>query len=311
MTVLGIDIGGTNINLGVVDDDRRFVARHHLPTLASQGLDDVIERLVAGINAVTDKAGCSVDDLDAIGVVVASPVDVDRGIALHSPNLQWINVPLKDILESRTGRPVVVDNDVNGAVWGEHRAGAGRGEGDVFGVWVGTGVGGGLVLNDRLYHGPFHTAGEIGQTVIEPHGGHGRRILEDFASRTGMSRTIRDALDAGEASTLASMVKADGIVSSADLATARDAGDALAIRVVDDAAALLGTAIANAVILLSVDVVIVGGGVTEALGSTFLDRIRTQFVADAFPERLRDCDLRMTTLEGDAGLLGAALLGDR
>ncbi len=130
------------------------------------------------------------DDISAIGVAAAGAIDIPRGVVLEAPNLGWHDVPLRDLLAGKLGRPVALDNDVNGAVWGEYHLGAGRGHDDLLGVWVGTGVGGGLVLDGRLHHGQFFTAGEIGNTVMNPTGGPGERTVEDLCSRTAMKRVL-------------------------------------------------------------------------------------------------------------------------
>jgi glucokinase len=179
------------------------------------------------------------------------------------------------------------------------------------GVWVGTGVGGGIVLGGTIFHGDFGTAGEIGQTVVAPRGGPGARILEDFSSRTGMSRLARERIAAGEETPLAGAVDDDGIIGAAAFADALSKQDAVAEAVVDEAAIELGTAIANLVTVLSVNTVVIGGGVTETLGKPWLARIRRAFDAAVFPDALRRCAMRPTELADNAGLLGAADLARR
>jgi glucokinase len=306
--IVGIDVGATHMNLAVVDASDRILARTHLKTQATNGLEDVLDRLADATRAVTAQVGLDLDGIAGVGVAVASPVDVPNGIALHAVNLGWRNVPLRDLLSDRLRRPVVIDNDVNGAVWGEYRLGAGQGASGMLGVWVGTGVGGGFVLDGAMYRGRLHTAGEIGHVVVAPHASPDARILEDLTSRTGMSRVIASRLVEFPRSLLRDAADDRGIVPTDRLAEAWEAGDELAGEVIDDAARLLGIAIANCVTLLALDTVVVGGGVTEVLAEPFLDRVRDAFVADVFPEPCRGVRIEMTRLAADAGLLGAALL---
>lgn len=309
--VVGIDLGGTHIQFGVVDADDRIIGRTHAQTEASRGAAAVLDTVADGVERACAAANCDLDAVGAIGIACAGAVDIPRGIVLSAPNLDWQDVPVRDELERRLGRPVVVENDVNGAVWGEYHLGAGPGPnaGDVLGVWVGTGVGGGLILNGRIHHGDFFTAAEFGHVIIEPDGAPGRRTLEDFSSRTGMRRTIGARLDEPAAVMLADLCNGDvETLDNAMLKRARDAGDAFAIEVIDDAARRLGIAIAGCVTTLAMRHVILGGGVVETLGASFVERIRAQFVADVVPERCRACTFLTTKLEADAGLLGAALL---
>jgi glucokinase len=155
---------------------------------------------------------------------------------------------------------------------------------------VGTGIGGGLVLNGALYRGNRFTAGEIGHAVIDPDGKPQRRTVEDLCSRTGIRRTLGENLD------------------TAAIARGYRDGDARIRDVIDDSARLLGIAIANWVTVLSLDTVILGGGITEALGEPYADRIRESFRRDVFPDALRDCEILITHLEADAAIYGAALL---
>jgi glucokinase len=307
--VVGIDLGGTNMQIGVVDAQNRIVGREGRKTKAEEGKTEVIKRIVRGVEKACEDAKVAIKDLAAVGIAAPGAIDIPRGVVLDAPNLKWRNAPLRDLLQKRLSCPVVVDNDVNGAVWGESVLGAGRGRGDLLGVWMGTGVGGGLVINGKLFYGEFFTAGEVGQTVLFPNGEKGRRTVEDFCSRTGISRTIQDHLKKHPKSILHEITAGTGqITGSKQLAKAYTQRDALAVSVVDESADLLGIAIANWITVLAIDTVIIGGGVTEALGSPYLSRIRKSFKKHVFPARCQKCRLIMTKLKDDAGLLGAALL---
>ncbi len=295
--VVGIDLGATNTQFGVVDGASTIVGRSRGKTEPGGGIKKVLANLVIGVRGACEAAGIPLADIAGIGVATAGAIDIPRGVVLDAPNLCWSNVPLADMLEATFRRPIALDNDVNGAVWGEYNLGAGRGRGDRLGVWVGTGVGGGLVLGGRLYHGGFWTAGEIGLTVIRPDGGPGERTLEDLCSRTGMLKRMAARLPDRPPPT-----------DTASLASACAAGEEPAASVVNEAADLLGVAIANWVTGLSLKTVVVGGGVTEVLGKPYLEQIHRSFTANVFPDRCRGCALKMTQLAADSGLLGAALL---
>ncbi len=288
--VVGIDLSATNLQFGVVDASNAIIGRARGKTEADRGRDWVVANVVRGVHEACQEAGISLDDVGAVGVAAAGAIDIPRGVILDAPNLEWENVPLKSILEKELSRPIALDNDVNGAVWGEYKLGAAQGRGDVLGVWVGTGIGGGLILDGRIHHGDAFTAGEIGQTVIEPDGEPGARTVEDLCSRSGLQRALDRELD-----------------TYAIAAAYRD-GEPQISELVERSARLLGIAIANWVTVLSLKTVIVGGGMTEALGKPYLERIRDSFVHDVFPEELQACELVMTRLAADSGLLGAALL---
>lgn len=307
--VVGIDLGGTNIQAAVVDSAHVLLGRAHHRTDPGDGVEAVLDRIAACAQHAIDDAGVENSTIGAVGIAAAGAIDADTGVVLHAPNLNWRDVPLREALHERLGRPVLVENDVNGALWGEYTLGAGRDRGDALGVWIGTGIGGALVLNGRIYHGEFQTAGEIGQTILCPDRPARQRTLEELCSRTGMSNMIRRAVADQPGSVLASAAAGSpGAISTRAVAEAIDQGDALAQQIVDEAADLTGIAIANLVTVLAIDTVIVGGGVTETLGAAYLNRIRTSFDVHVFPARCRAASLRMTALAGTAGLLGAALL---
>jgi glucokinase len=288
--VVGIDLSATNLQFGVVNAENAVVGRARARTEADLGPDHVISNVCRGVEQACKAAGMRLDDIAAVGVAAAGAIDMPRGVVLQAPNLKWHDLPLRDMLAERLGRPVALDNDVNGAVWGEYQLGAGRGHEDLLGVWVGTGVGGGLVLGGRLHHGNFFTAGEIGHTVMDPAGGPGQRTVEDLCSRTAMKRVL------------------GAEVTTQQIATAYTEGEPATCDVVNRSADFLGIAIANWVTSLSLGAVVIGGGMTEALGAPYFARIRASFDRDVFPDELRACELVMTALCADAGLLGAAML---
>ncbi|MBN8646034.1 MAG: ROK family protein [Planctomycetes bacterium] len=310
--VVGIDLGGTNMQIGVVDAANKITGRTKKKTKADEGQNAVIDRLVSGIEEACEEAHVKVSDLDAVGIGAPGGIDHKRGIVMEAPNLRWNDVPLAKILSDRLkGRPVVVDNDVNVAVYGENKLGAGNGAEDVLGVWVGTGVGGGLVLNGRLYQGGFGTAGEIGHTVLFPGAALGNRKLEENCSRKFIALRLARLIRANNPSMLTEIAGGDDKIESVGAGALGEAyrkGDELVRTVVDESADLMGIAIAHSVTVLALPLVILGGGLTEALGDPYVKRVQASARANAFPRRCKDVKVVATKLEDDAGLLGAALL---
>jgi glucokinase len=307
--VIGIDLGGTNMQFGVVDASNAIVGRARAKTDAAMGLEHVIDNVVAGAQAACREAERELSEIAAVGIAAAGAIDVSRGVILIAPNLDWRDVPFRDMLEQRLERRVVLDNDVNAAVWAEYLLSGEPRSNDALGVWVGTGVGGGLLLNRRLHHGDFFTAGEIGHTILRPDAPPGQRTVEELCSRTGLRRAIAEVLNRPDAVPLSELCDGDADrLDTAALHAAYQQRDPLAVSLIDDSARLLGIAIANWVTMLAVGTVIIGGGVTEALGEQYIERIRASFDAHVFPDASRACRLVTTRLEADAGLLGAALL---
>jgi glucokinase len=312
LVVAGVDLGGTNIQVGILSADGRVLGRCKRKTKASEGRDEVVRRVLESIQRALDEARIPRDRLFAVGVGAPAVVDFDKGLVVKAGNLGWEDVPLRAILSEQLRVPVALDNDANCAAWGEAQLGAARGRENLLAVWVGTGVGGGLLLGGRVWRGPRLTAGEIGYVVLFPNGQPGMMTVEDICSRTGMVNALRRLLPAHPDSVLHRLIaeKADesGAISSSMIARAYEKDDELVRKVVDRSAELLGGAIANLVTVLSIDCVVLGGGVTEALGEPYVARVRKGFDRVVFPSSLRRIDFLASTLNDDAGMLGAAML---
>ncbi len=308
--VVGADLGGTNMQVGVVAGDNRIVGQARGKTLADEGVEAVIGRLCDAIQSACEDAGISPGDLAGVGIGAPSPIDSSGRIILNAVNLRWRNVPLADLVSKQLGGvPTTLDNDVNVAVWGEYMLGAGRGFHNVLGVWIGTGIGGGLVIEGRLHHGTYGTAGEIGQGVILPNGGPASEKLEDHAARSAMERRAIHLLRANEPSSMRDMVNGDlEKIRIRHIADAARQGDALALRIAQHSARMVAIAAANSATLLSLDCIILGGGGAETLGDWYTQQVRRVFDKVVFPDTLCQCAIVTTQLRDNAGLLGAALL---
>jgi len=329
--VVGVDLGGTNMQVGVVrfggvgggdvcgEGGRSWevVGRSKRKTKAEKGAEGVLERIAEGVRRAAEDAGVEVGALSAVGIGAPGAVDGGRGVVLEAPNLRWRGVDvlgsLRLALGLGGGLPMVLANDVNAAVWGEHVAGAGRGSRDTLGVWVGTGVGGGLVLNGGLYRGASGTAGELGQTLLFPNAPLTFRKLEDVCSRTAVTRRVVHLVETNSSSVVAEIAarKGRGIeeIGSGTLREAFDAGDEVVRDVVNETADYLGRGVSNVVTVLGLERVVLGGGLTEAMGGGFVERVERSCKEHVFPSKLAErLEVRATELEDDAGLLGAAFM---
>ena len=308
----GIDIGGTKIAGGVVDEDGTVVEKLRVESPATdiEAIEDAVTDLVSRL--------ASRHDVTAVGVGAAGYVDSARATVMFAPNLAWRDVDLKAELEERVEVPVVIENDANAAAWGEFRFGAGHDVDDLMLVTLGTGVGGGLVVDGGLYRGGFGVAAEIGHLRLVPGGvrcGCGLRgCLEQYASGSALVRDVRD-LAAGQSTGSDSLLeRAGGRVEGIDgpmITQAAREGDAFAVERLAALGRWLGQGIASLVAVLDPAVVAIGGGLSEA------DELLLAPAREAFAQHLPGGDhrpfaeIRKATLGNDAGLVGAADLARR
>lgn len=307
---VGVDLGGTNIQAGVIDPGGTVLARQKIKTNADDGQEMVIDRLVELIRSVCERAGVDASKVAAIGVGVPGPTDPAKGMLIEAVNLRWRRVPIAQILRDRLGVEVFIDNDVNVAVFGEARLGAGRGAANLMGCWVGTGIGAGLILDGKIFYGTHHTAGEFGHMLLMPSNAPGTRSVEHNCSRTAIVNRLVYLIKAGRDSVVPELVEGKlHKIKSRTIAEAYGRGDDLVRTLVDDSAERLGVALAGVVTLLSLERVVVGGGLVEAIGQPYVDVIGKAFRAEVFPATLRDVPVVESELGDDAGLVGAGLIG--
>ena len=308
----GIDIGGTKIAGGVVDEDGTVVEqlRVESPATDVEAIEDAVAELVGRL--------ASRHEITAVGVGAAGYVDSRRATVMFAPNVAWRDVDLKAELEERVEVPVVIENDANAAAWGEFRFGAGHDVDDLLLVTLGTGVGGGLVVDGELYRGGFGVAAEIGHLRLVPGGvrcGCGMRgCLEQYASGSALVRDVRD-LAAGQSTGSDSLLeRAGGRVEDIDgpmITRAAQEGDAFAVERLASLGHWLGEGIASLVAVLDPTVVAIGGGLSEA------DELLLAPAREAFVRNLPGGDhrpiaeIRKATLGNGAGLVGAADLARR
>lgn len=306
---VGIDLGGTNMQIGVVSPDKKLLATAKRKTKAEEGFDAVIGRIIEGVDEAAQAAKTPIAQLAALGIGAPGVVDPEAGVVLEAVNLRWNDAPLAKALTKRLGIPVFIDNDVNVAVYGENELGSGKGSKDLLGVWCGTGIGGGLILNGKLFYGAFKSAGEIGHTILFPNNPPGSRSLEHNCSRTAVVDRIIRLISSNRKSIISQLVDGDLTkVKSKTIGKAYAEQDQLTVEVVEDAAMFLGIAIANVVTLLSLPRVVVGGGLTEALGEPWVKLIEKSTRKFAFPDVCKKVDVVASKLEDNAGVYGAAMI---
>ncbi|MFT5422884.1 MAG: glucokinase [Phycisphaerales bacterium] len=307
---VGVDLGGTNIQFGVIEPDGRVVARAKLKTGAEDGVEKIVGRIAQGIEQACAEARVAVNEIAAVGIGAPGPVNPHTGEVLEAVNLRWGPTPLCDMVSKLIGREVFLDNDVNAAVYGEARLGAARGVTDLVGCWVGTGVGGGLILGGRIYYGKHYTAGELGHMILWPGNAPGTRSVEHNCSRNTIANRVIQLVRSGRKSSLDSLAGAKAPkIKSKVLAEAYRTGDELVCEVINDSADRLGIGLANLVTLLSLEMVVLGGGLVEALGEPYLKRVRQAVLREVFPAAAREeLAVVQSTLGDDAGITGAGLI---
>jgi glucokinase len=312
--VVGVDIGGTNLVVGAMPaDGSREIGVHSLPTQAALGADSVVERIRGMIEttiaAVIQETGARREQVAGVGIGSPGPLDRERGLVILTPNLGWTNFPLRDRISAAVGLPAVLDNDANCATLGEAWLGAAKGGRHVVGFTLGTGIGGGLILDGRLFHGASDVAGEIGHATIEANGrkcGCGNYgCLEAYASGPAIAMRAREALAGGEGSLIPSLVDGDlSKLTAAKVYAASAQGDAIATEVVRETARFLAIGVANMLNIFNPDVVVLAGGVAQA-GDTLFVPLRAEVRRRAFKPAVDACRIVPGALGSSAGMVGA------
>lgn len=311
--VLGIDLGGTKTLVAVVGSNQRILGRAKRTTPAKEGGPAIVETMLGGIDEALRNAGLTRPDIAAAGIGSPGPLDVNAGVIRFSANLNVKNFPIGPELSAVLNRPVLVQNDVRAGGYAEFRLGAGRGYRDIIAAFVGTGIGGCVILGGEIVTGTTGNAGELGHIIIKaggPRCGCGSRgCMEALASKTAIARRVYKATRNGLPTELGEkMARKGGRLKSGDLADAVAAKDLVALKEVHRAAHFLGIGLGSLINVLGPEIVIIGGGVAGALGPPYIDLVRTA----ARSQILTDPDglirIEPAALDDNAGILGAALL---
>ena len=307
--VIGVDLGGTNVNSAVVDDGGRISHRAGQSIAGSRTAGEVIDRLVACVESTIDS--CGRDRVAGVGVGTPGLIPEDSGTVVYAPNVpEWEDLPLQSLLRERLRLPVAIENDANAAAIGEHWVGSAAGYANIVCITLGTGVGGAIIMNNEVWRGANGAGGEIGHmTVVE----NGRKCgcgapgcLEAYASATAIAEQARELLRDGRESLLTEMAGGDpSRVDAAMIAEAANRGDETALEVMSRSATLLGTAVSSLTNLLNPELIVIGGGVIKA-GELIFGPIRAEVARRAYKWSASILRIVPARLGDAAGIIGAA-----
>ncbi len=314
---LGVDLGGTKILTGVFDAKLDLKGTAKVSTKANRGVDAVIGRIARCVKEAVDECDLSLAQIRGIGIGAPGAVDTDTGRVIFAPNLpDWKDIPLKKALEKELEVPVFLGNDCNVCTLGVYEKEFKSKPKSLIGIFVGTGIGGGLIVNGALYCGHNLTAGEIGHMVIEVNGpkcGCGNRgCYEALGSRTAIFRKIEAAVKDGQKTILTDMLGDDlKDMRSGDIRKAVRRGDKFVEKVVEEAAEYTGIAVANLINIFNPEIVVIGGGVIEALGDEMMPTIVKTAKNHVMPGTMGNIEIKASKLGDEAGITGGAVLAKR
>jgi glucokinase len=317
--LVGVDIGGSKIMAGLFTRGLKLLDSVKISTHAQRGPDDVLERIVGCIEGLLDSRGLAMSDVEAVGVGTPGIIDNKTGTVIAAPLLQWERFALKARLQKALKRPVSVHNDCSVAMAAIYEIELKRKPRNALGIFMGTGLGGALVLDGHLYTGTTGIAGEVGHIVVEKNGPPcpcgSRGCFEVFASRSGIADRLRAEMKKGQTTSIKDILEKDrrepGTLRTGTLRTAMKSGDKLVRRTVHEAAEYTGVAIANLINLLSPDVVVLGGGLIDTLKGEIMPIIDERVEAQALLRFLKKPQVFATRLGDKAGITGAAVMARR
>jgi glucokinase len=307
-----LDVGGTKV-LGAIFNEKKEIVYRLKKRSKGDGSEsaNVEKVIISVVEEMLEGSGIAKSDVKAIAACAPGVIDQNTGVVLFTPNLPWRDYDLRGAMEKQFNIPFFVGNDVNLGVLGEYIYGAGRGYRNIIGFFVGTGMGGGMVLNGELYTGNKFKASEYGHMILEPEGplcNCGQRgCLETFSSKTGMTNYIRQQISRGRETMMAEFVR-DGVFKSKKLKKALSAGDEVAIEAVDRACHYLAIATGNMINTISPDLIVYGGGVMEAVGDVFLEKILKELDRYCMRSIRPTVDIKIAELGDDSILYGELAL---
>jgi glucokinase len=310
---IGIDLGGTNIKAGVVSEDFEIVAKASCKTnLPRPGEEICADMAKVALEAVKE-AGLTLDDIEAVGIGTPGTANSETGVIEYSNNLGFLNFPVVELMKTHINKPCYVENDANAAAYGEFVAGAAKGSNDAVCITLGTGVGGGIIINKKIYSGFNFAGAEIGHTVINVDGPQctcGRRgCFEVYSSATGLIRMTNEAIAKHPESILKEEADDHGKVSARTAFNAMRRGDAAAKQVVDDYIRYLACGIANTINIFQPDILCIGGGVCNE-GDPLLLPLKELVAKEVYTRNSeKNTEIVIAKLGNDAGIIGAAFLG--
>ena len=307
-----LDLGGTKVRAIVADLDGHVHGEDIRPSRSGDGLDAVVGAMLDALEAAQAEAGLALSTIRGLGIASPGAVDTTHGIVTSAPQLMgWNDVPLAKLMHQHLGIDTVLENDANAAALGEFTFGAGRNTRHMIYLTISTGLGGGIIIDGKLYRGARGFAGEIGHAIIDFNGKDcgfcGRGCLESLASGAAIARRAQAAMQDGEATILATLTEREGHVTAELVARAAREGDEACRRIYVETGHYLGVTLANCVNIFNPEAIILGGGVTGA-ADLFLDETRRTMKRLAIQEPLKDARLALGELGQLAGCLGMIAL---
>jgi glucokinase len=311
-TFVGIDVGGTNVKIGLFDTELKLICKTSVTTDADMGPKVVIDKMAKTVEELVTQAGLTLKDIIAVGIGTPGPAKYSEGIIIKSTNMpKFKNVPICRMLNEKLGAPIVFDNDANVACWGEYAVGAGKGVKDIVFFTLGTGIGGGIVSNGELVHGCDENGAELGHTIIYPDGrlcNCGQRgCVEAYASADSTARRATEAIQGGAKSSLKKVLDQKGKITSKDVYQHLASGDKLAKEITDGTAKALAITCINMLHATEPKRIVFGGGMIAA-GDILLNGIKRFFDEHIWTLKKEATEICFATLGEDAGIIGAAAL---
>lgn len=313
---VGIDLGGTNIVAGVVDKNYNIIAKAKCKTNSERGFEAIVNDMSHLAVEAVERAKLTMEDIAWVGVGAPGTINQDTGVVEYSNNLDWYDVPLKAMMQERLQKEVHMDNDANAAAYGEYVAGSAKDADIAIMVTLGTGVGGGVVIGNKVYTGFNFAGAELGHSVIIKDGRQctcGRKgCLETYASATGLITTTKEAMDADKSSIMWEMIKEEGgHISGKTAFMASDKGDKAGKVAVDKYISDLACGITNIINIFQPNILCIGGGVSHE-GDALFQPLKAIVEKEVYSRNSKNnTEIVLATLGGDAGLIGAALLGNQ
>lgn len=309
---IGIDLGGTNIAAGLVDEKGNIVIKDSTPTLRSRTFQEIIKDMGVLVSGIMESSGWSMDEIKGIGIGIPGVCDNSKGTVVFANNLGWVNVPISHELEKYVNKPIYIDNDANVAGLAEYMLGAGRGYNSSITLTIGTGLGSGIILDGRVYPGSHGVGGELGHFIFDINGPQcncgNKGCWEQYVSATALSTMAQGAVGQKGGSLMLEL--AGGKVERIDAKVVVDAarkGDWVAIEVFDRFIYYLAMGIISIINIFDPEAIIIGGGVSKA-GEFLLEPLKKKVEEHIFYNQLGWADIKLAQLGNDAGIIGAAII---
>ena len=308
---IGIDLGGTFIKFGLLDEQMNPVGVFQLPTPTDKGRDGFINQMVAGATQLIDEQNINRDDILGVGIGSPGPLDLENGVVLAMSNIPGMEgTPIRDLVAKGLAWPAVLENDANAAAFGEYLCGAGRGLQNIVMLTLGTGVGGGIIVNGKVVHGSHGIAAELGHIIVQPGGekcGCGQKgCLERYCSATFLAEYgVRLITERGRESSLAAILDQTGSINAKDINEARKAGDALARELWDRETHYLALGCLSLIRIFDPDLIVLAGGMAKA-GNDLLEPVKEHFSRLDWNNVQPLTEIVIASLGNDAGVIGSA-----